>query len=891
MSEQFSGLLRLRASPPRVSSGFVARPRLTGQLNAAVDHPVTLVSAGPGYGKTLTLASWSHGQGAGRVAWLSVDQTDNDLRAFWNDVLGALVIAGVLSGSPALVRPVLPRANPSKDSGDRELSVVRSALAELTETVILVVDDFHLIDDTQVQESVGQLLEHQPPQLRLVLSTRSDPALRLNRLRVNGDLTDIRADDLAFTRDEALELLRRNGIRPTGQQLDVLLDRTQGWAVGLRLALMRLDPADLERGIADFTGRNRLVAEYLIEEVTDRLTAVDREFLLTTSMADRINGSLANELTGGSDGQLVLERLMTQNTLLVGLAGSNEWFSVHPMLRSVLAHRLAVERPGAVQELHLRASRWFAAHDEPIQAIRHAVAAEQWDEVSRLLTEIAWPQMLTPNAAALASALEPAAERARTNPTTGMLLAAAVRDLRRQDFESMIRAVDSAAHRLADVSDDDRYAAEALIAVLRVTHSRIHNPSLTASTSLGLLQLLDRVPQRNLPTSGQHRLVATNNLAVGQLWTGDLETAEATLNTVQIRCRENGLGLTELSAQAHLSLLDVVHGRLTEARRRVSEGQDLAGRCGWTSQPQALGLFTAGAMAQLDRGQLDLATATVESGLALSRTSSDAACRVALGIVAVGIAVTAHRQPEARAASTQLQNISAQAGELPPMLARWCTVTHADVHLATEDPETALALIGEISEPPGYVWALEHIAMARAQLMLGQPSAALDLLDRIHATALPYRVAMVDAWVLTAVVADRMHRFTAALTALTKAIDLAQDEDIYRPFLLAGSQIHDLLARHRHLVSRHLEFTGILTSAINGDAPAVGAGTTTGGSLTERELAVLSYLPTMLNSAEIASDLFVTAHTVKSHQQSIYRKLGVNTRRTAVDRARELNLI
>ena len=223
VDDKFSPLLRLRASPPTVSSGFVARPRLAERLTEAVGRPVTVMSAGPGYGKTLTLASWSHSQAApGRLAWLSSDETDNDVRAFWSDVLGSLAIAGVLPKSSTL-REVMHAST----FGSREAQLVRTALAEIPAIVTLVLDDFHLISDTRVQESVGHLLEHQPPQLRLVLATRFDPALRLNRLRVNGDLTDFRrGNDLAFTRDEAAELLHRNDVHLTEHELGILLDHT-----------------------------------------------------------------------------------------------------------------------------------------------------------------------------------------------------------------------------------------------------------------------------------------------------------------------------------------------------------------------------------------------------------------------------------------------------------------------------------------------------------------------------------------------------------------------------------------------------------------------------------------------------------------------------------------
>ena len=239
-----------------------------------------------------------------------------------------------------------PRTAPCGTSSPPRVSVPRNyawygwAWRNCPTTVTLVLDDFHLISNRLVVDSVGQLLEHQPPQLRLVLTTRADPALRLHRLRVSGGVTDLRADDLAFTPAEAAELLHRNGIHPSQTQLDALLDRTEGWAAGLRLAVMGLDPADADDGIAGFTGNDRLVAEYLIEEVLDRLPATDRQFLLTTSVADRVSAALANELTGRADGQLVLDRLVAQNALLVGLAGRTEWFRFHPMLRDLLVHRL-----------------------------------------------------------------------------------------------------------------------------------------------------------------------------------------------------------------------------------------------------------------------------------------------------------------------------------------------------------------------------------------------------------------------------------------------------------------------------------------------------------------------------------------------------------------------
>ena len=887
MREQFLGQLQLRALPPAVPAGYVRRPRLAERLTAGAAQPVTLLSAGPGYGKTLTVASWARcGNPPGRVAWLTVDETDNNLTAFWADVLGALAISGAVpTGSP------LAEVAPADGFGAQENRLIRTGLAGLPGVVTLVLDDFHRINDPGVLESFGQLLQHQPPQLRLVLATRIDPALGLHRLRVNGEVTDIRAADLAFTVTEAAELFDANGIHLSGAQLQGMSDRTRGWAAGLRLALMGLDQTDIDGGIARFTGSTPLVAEYLIEEVLDRLPEVERQFLLSISVADRVSAALANELTGRRDGQRILERLTAQHALVVGLAGRNDWFTVHPLLREMLLHRLAVEQPDAVAGLHLRASRWFAAQGEPIPAIRYATEAQAWDEVGRL-TALALPQLLTPNAAALVAALAPAAVRARLHPSTSTLLASAIGHFRRHDYESMGRDVDDAAELMTGVAPDYRLAAEMVIAVLRVVHARFGNPARIGPAAEQLLDLVDRTSRRDLPTTEQYRVIAMNNIGVGQLWCGDLAEAEQTLLWVQARSHELGLGLVELSTRAHLTVLDVIHGRLPQAEQATAAALDVANRKGWASEPQALGLYAASALTHLERDQLAAAQQQLAAGIAVSNSGSDVSCRLVLAIAAVGVDV-ARRDPDtARAAAARLNRIRADAGDLPPFLARWCTVAHADALLAAGEPVAAMTLIGESPAPGGYPAALERVALAKARLMLHQPEAALTVLDPLIGTAVLYRGPVVEAEIIAALSADLIRRDTAAMTAITDAVDLAHNVGMIRPFRAAADpRMSALMTRYRHVVGRHLDFTAALTVGSNGEILSAGTASPPVEQLTEREYAVLRYLPTMFKAGEIASDLFVTVNTVKSHQQSLYRKLGVTTRRAAVDRARDLKML
>ncbi len=883
--EQFFDQLRLRALPPAVSAGFVRRPRLEDRLTAGTAHPVTLISAGPGYGKTLTVASWARkGRSAGALVWLTVDETDNNLPAFWADVLGALAICGALPHHSAL-RDIVPAAG----FGAQEARLVRSGLCGLPRVTTLVLDDFHRITDPGVLESIGQLIEHQPPQLRLVLAARSDPPLRLHRRRVNGDVADIRSAELAFTLAETTELFTANGIQLSDTQQRRVIERTQGWPAGLRLALLSLDPTDIDAGIARFAGSTPLVAEYLIEEVIDRLTATDREFLLTTSVADRISAGLANELTGRTDSQLILERLAMQHALVDGLADRNDWFSVHPLLRDMLRHRLAAERPDAVVDLHVRAAGWFAARGEPIPAIRHASLAQQWDEVGRL-TALALPQLFTPNAQALVAALGPAAVRAQVAPTTCTLLAAAIGHFHRHDDESMVRVTDDAMELMDGVAPVCRPAAELVTAVLQVACRRFRNPARIGLAAHRLRDLIDDVPRRQLPAAEQYRVIADSNVGLGQLWSGELAAAEAVLRQVLARSQEVGLGLLELSTRAHLAVLDVIRGRLPRADRATTATREVAIRRGWASEPQALGLYAASAMTYLEWGRLDEAQQQIESGLAVSNSGSDVACRLVLGIAAIGVAVTGGDPIAVRTAASRLASIRAQAGELPPFLAGWCAVATADAHLALGAPQSAIQVIGDASALGGYPGALGRVASAKARLLLHQPAVALEVLDPVVGTVAAYRGPAVEARIVAALAADRMHRDVAAMTKMAEAIDLAQSVGLIRPFQVAGPRAAMLIARHRHIVGRHLDFTAPLAAGHTGPTGAV-VNSPACEPLTERELAVLQYLPTMFKAGEIANDLFITVNTVKSHQQSLYRKLGATTRRAAVNRARELKLL
>jgi LuxR family maltose regulon positive regulatory protein len=820
-----------------------------------------------------------------------VDETDNDLGTFWADVLGAMTIGDVLPADSAL-RDLVP----ASAFGPSQALQVRAGLAELPVPVILVLDDFQEITDAAVLDSLNHLIDHQPPHLRLVLITRSDPVLRLHRLRVGGGLAEIRSQDLAFTVAEAAELFDRSDLKLTGEQVRVLLDRTQGWPAGLRLAAMSLTSADhgssdAADGIARFTGTQKSVAEYLIGEVLDRLSPPDRDFLLKTSITDRLSAPLATALTGRTDSQLVLEALVTANAFVVSIGGPDSWFRYHPLLRELLQHRLSLEYPGSADDLNMRAARWFTEQGEPIPALRHATSARNWDEVGRLLTSTALPLILTPAGPALAAALEPAAIRATQDPSLSTLLAAGVCHYHRHDFAGMLRDGNAAAEFLPGAEDDLRIPAEVLIAITGVVYDRTRGTGELVGSSARLLNLLDHAPRRLIPAAPHYRTIGLNNLGVGQLWAGDLADARTSLAAAKAHARELGMGLAEMSAQGHLSVLQVIDGRLRLANAEASAALQVVDRRGWAAEPQALGLFVALGMTLLAWGRLDEAADVIATGLAASSTGSETSSRLAMGIAAVGIAVARGDAAAARSAAARLGAELEQVDDRPELLARWCAVARAQAKVVSGDPKEALGLVrAPVDDDRGFGAALERVLLAKAHLALDRPQSVAALLAPLLEPDVPYLGPAVEARVLLAVAADRQHRDSAALAAVTDAIDLAHPEGLIRPFLDAGPRAAALIRRHRHVTARHLDFTGRLLPAT---APTRGepSAQPLPERLSERELIVLRYLPTMLKAAEIAQDLFVTVNTVKSHLRAIYRKLDVTTRRAAVDRARELNLL
>src|SRR5215467_13624234 len=364
-----------------VQPWLIPRPGLFELLNTA--ERVVLVSAPAGSGKTFLLRSWIVAEGLGdRVAWVSVGRDERDWQVFLLSVLDALRATRIGSGR---IRELA--AAPDLD-GETAVGRLLEDLSSLDERLWLVVDDLHELQSEKALRKIGRGLSSAPPELRLVLVTRRDLPLGLHRLRVEGELTEIRGEDLRFTSEEARALMDAAGVRLSDGALKSLVATTEGWAAGLRLAALSLarDP-DPERLAAGFSGRERAVAEYLLAEVLERQPPEISRLLLRTSILERVSGPLADQLTGGSGSERILLELEDAGAFVVRLDGERTWFRYHHLFADLLRLELRRTNPQELPNLHTMAAEWLADHGQPVQAIRHAQAAENWGLATRLFAD------------------------------------------------------------------------------------------------------------------------------------------------------------------------------------------------------------------------------------------------------------------------------------------------------------------------------------------------------------------------------------------------------------------------------------------------------------------------------------------------------------------------
>ncbi len=869
---------------PRVPTTYVPRAHVGTLLDEGTRGPLTLLSAGAGWGKTLAAAAWAAaGPAAGPVAWVSLDATDNQPRTFWSYVVAAIRATGVVPPDNPLSELV-----PGLGSERENLRRLADGLGELRRPVVVVLDDFGLITHPAVLAGISGLLRHPASCLRLVLLTRSDPVLPLHRLRVADDLREIRSRDLALDVTDAVALMAAGGVVVAPEDAQLLVERTEGWPVGLRLAALFLGRPGPARSARDFAGDDQAVVDYLAEEVLARQSPRMQRFLMRTSIAERVNCELAEVLTDEPLSQHHLEALESSNTFVVGLGPGREWYRYHGLLQDMLRHRLLVEEPATVPELHRRAAQWYADNDLAIEALRHAAAAGDWALFGRLFVTHALPLSVSVDRAALDQVLA-SVPKHRMAAGPELELAAATRLMYAGRIGEMQHHL-TRAEQLLEIADPDTRPGASigrLTLFTAVARARGDNDALIDAASTALHELSGAAGA--LPAATGYRAAALGNLGTGLLWSGRLFAAEQRLLEGLDEAEGTTLDASRINMLAHLGLATAASGRLWQAFRHATQATEIVRARGWEPLPQAATAYLALAIVHLQWNNVDEAQLLLADGRAASvleitpRWATELAqirLHASLGLVA--------------AAREGLSRLCDGLGDWqpPPFLARWLTITEAEVELAAGDPSAALARLD--SGPalhPSSSQAPERICRSRALLALGDPEAADDVLALLRDGRRQHG-SVVEMWLLTALAAGRLREDGRATDAVRRALHAAEPEGVRRPFVtLDQEHLPRLLMRAKEMQLGSGRFLDGLLEDLGTVALRPPFTSPLPVPLTDRELSVLLFLPTMMTFGEIADELYVSINTVKSHVRSIYSKFDVTSRRHAVQRAHDLGLL
>jgi LuxR family maltose regulon positive regulatory protein len=904
-----SPLLETKLYLPGLRRKLVARPRLTERLSGGAESKLILISAPPGFGKTTLVAAWLAAQpGDGRAtAWLSLDPDDNHPATFWTYLITALRTVRPAVGARAL--SLLEGTQPPIES---ILAGLINELTALPDELTLVLDDYHAIDAPDIQAGMAFLLDHLPPRMRMVITTRADPALPLGRLRARGELLEIRAADLRFTPDEAAAYLNETmGLGLSAPDVAALEDRTEGWIAALQLAGLSLEGrSDVAGFIAGFAGDDRFIVDYLVEEVLHRQPERVRSFLLETSILDRLTGPLCDALTGQDGGRAMLEALDRANLFLVPLDDRRRWYRYHHLFADVLRARLLDERPQQMAGLHRRACEWYEQHGDRVEAIRHAMAGGDLARAADLV-ELAIPDTTRHRReATLRQWLEALPdELIRNRPVLSNTYAGTI--LTRGETEGVEARLRDAERWLDRASEGARAhgsGAPSMVVVDEDAFRRL--PGAIAIHRAGLARLLGDVPG----TIGHARRaldLLDNDDQVGQgsasallglaHWTNaDLEASSSLYVGAMARFEKVGYLSDAIGLAIALADMRIAQGRLDDAMRTYERGLELATGQGAVVLRGAADMHVGIGGILLERNDLAGARQHLqraeelgeENGLPQNPYRSRvAAARLRQAQGDLDGAIELLRDAERRYATDFSPPVRPVAAVKARVLILQGNLSQARIWAR----EHGLSAADELT----YVREFEHVTLARLMLAEATRNRAddaladvRDLLDRLLAAAEEggRTGSVIDILVGLALARQATGDRAGAAATLERAAGLAEPERYVRVFADEGPNLAAVLrlAAQRRSASVYLRqlLAAIVTPATqaSADQPLI-------EPLSERELAVLQLLAGELDGPDIARELTVSLATVRTHTRNVYAKLGVNSRRAAVRRAAELGLL
>jgi LuxR family maltose regulon positive regulatory protein len=914
-----SQLVQTKLYVPRLRRSMVARPRLSGWLSRGSDVRLTLISAPAGFGKTTLLAAWLAATATDNraVAWLSLDHGDRQPATFWTYLITALQTAVPGIGADAL--PLLQSAQPPIET---VLTAVLNELAAAPNDIDLVLDDYHLVDGPDLRAGMTFLLEHLPPHVHLVISSRADPHLPLARLRARGQLVEVRAADLRFTPDEVATYLNDvTGLDLAPDDIAVLEGRTEGWIAALQLAALSMQGrTDIGAFIAQFAGNDRYIVDYLVEEVLTQQPEPVRAFLLRTCLLDRLNGPLCDAVTGEPGGRATLEALDRANLFLVPLDDNRHWYRYHHLFADMLQAHLRDERPDEVTDLHRRASRWYDRNGQPSPAIRHAVAAGDTERAADLV-ELAIPELQRNRQEATIRGWLDAipAGVVRMRPVLAVGFVAAL--MAGNEFDGIEERLRDAERWLEPATPDreelhshpdgmvvvDEQELTRLPGVIEMYRAALALVGGDAPATLRHAQLaIDRAADEDDVTRA-----GASAISGLTFWgRGDLEDAHHAYSSCVQGLQRAGHLSDVLGCSITLADIRTTQGRLGDAQRTFERALQLAAQEPGTVLRGTADMYVGMSQIACERGDLHTATQYLmrsqELGEHTGLPQNPYRWRVAMARVR-----EAEGDPDGALALLDDAQRMYLADFLPnvrpvPALRARMLAAHGRWRDALDwAREQGLSADDTLT----YITEFAHLTLARVLLARhasdGDNSALNDasrLLARLQSAAVAggRPGSVIEILVLQSLTHPAGGDTTGALTPLVEALTLAEPEGYLRVFVDAGPPMKSLLTAVSSKRAGWDYVRRLLAASADDDAP--GPTTTTGQpgprrgqglveTLSERELDVLHLLATDLDGPDIARRLFVSVNTLRTHTRSIYAKLGVNSRRAALRRAEELRLL
>jgi LuxR family maltose regulon positive regulatory protein len=895
------GLLRTKLYLPSGRPHVVARPRLLARLNEGLTRPLTLLSAPPGFGKTTLLSEWA-AQDKPRAAWLVLDADDNDPVRFWSYFIAALQQIDAAIGSPSLALLQLPGATALEsmlralvneiDSlpDDRETEFLPSEIGGLRADFILVLDDYHVIETPAIHQHLSFLLDHLPPHMHLVISTRADPPLHLARLRARDQLIELHESDLRFTRAEAVQFLNETmNLSLTSEQIAALETRTEGWIAGLQLAALSLrGREDLSDFVRAFTGSHRFVFDYLMDEVFAGQTESTQSFLIQTSISERLTASLCNALTGRADSQSILEELEHNNLFLIALDDERRWYRYHQLFADVLRHRLTEKSPSALIELHSVASQWFKNEGLVTEAVNHALAAQDWERVAGLIGDASESLRQRGEIATLTHWIQSLPDAVHhVHPGLCLTYARALIDVARYaDAETFILEAEHwlEVHAQANDTGVDSFRGKAL--ALRAQFA------ITRGELMQAIELAQRAEKLLPPEDISWRIWVSLSLAGALRYTSNWLKANETFQEAAALSESAGDYTNALFALSSRGEVLEAKGQLRQAVQQFEQVLRLARTWGIANAP-----ITGYALVGLGRvlcewNELDAALQDVQTGLERGQLASNMDVLLRAYHALARIRRAQGDLESALAALDDAHGVTEKMGLVP--VRDWISAQKAQIWLARGETEAALNwanhFVGPMQED---VFPSVPVALAKVWLSQHEPDKALLLLDHAlqSAQAVGRLGNAIHILAVQAIVYHAQGQYEQAFAKLEQAIELAEPEGYVRVFVDEGVPMARLLRRMlpRSPASEYVhKLLDALGEPAHVDMPVA---TNLIDPLSQRELEVLRLIVDGATNKEIADELVLTVNTVKRHISNIFGKLHVSNRVQAVAQARERNLL